>query len=98
VRIRLRTALGSREERAAVTLCEFFGRFDLPRSLGELGMRPADSARIADEIVSQVPATTPSAPTADDIHRLLERALNGEAPSARVGVKSRTPTATEEGT
>jgi alcohol dehydrogenase class IV len=80
VQRRLRSALGAPDESAGSALYEFLGQFDLPRSLGELGMPAADIPRLADEIVSQVPASTPRTPTADDIRQLLERACNGDAP------------------
>jgi maleylacetate reductase len=78
VRRRLRSALGSPDRSAASTAYDFLGRFHLPRSLGELGMPEADVPRLADEIVAQLPSSTPGTPTAADIRRLLERALKGE--------------------
>jgi alcohol dehydrogenase class IV len=79
---RLRSALGSPDETAADALYDFLGQFDLPRSLHELGLPAADIPPLADEILSQIPASTPRRPTANDIRRLLERARNGEPPLA----------------
>jgi alcohol dehydrogenase class IV len=80
VQRRLRAALGSGDGSAASAVYDFVSRFHLPRSLGELGISANDIPRLADEIVSQVPASTPRPPTANDIRELLDRARNGEVP------------------
>ena len=80
VQRRLRSALGSPDKSAADAMHGFLGRFDLPRSLRELGMPAADIPRLAEEIVSHTPTSSVRPPSANDIRRLLERAWNGAPP------------------
>ncbi|HWI71927.1 MAG TPA: maleylacetate reductase [Baekduia sp.] len=82
VRRRLGAAFGATDRRPADTLHDFLDRFDIARALGDLGLSSADIPRLAEEIVEQVPASTPRRPTPKEIAQLLERARIGAEPVA----------------
>jgi alcohol dehydrogenase class IV len=80
VQHRLRAALGSTRRCAAAALFDFTTQFDLPPSLKDLGMAEHEVPRLADEILGQVPPSTPRTPTVADIRKILDAAWSGRPP------------------
>jgi alcohol dehydrogenase class IV len=71
---RLARALDARDPVAAIR--DLARRLGVATPLGELGLRPEDIARAADEVVAS-PYPNPREATRDDVMRLLESALAG---------------------
>jgi maleylacetate reductase len=80
-RERIRAALGAGEEGAAVAIYDLVASLDVPTSLRELGMARDAIEPLLDQILSQVPPTTPRPPSRDDLRGILEAAWEGRRPT-----------------
>jgi maleylacetate reductase len=80
-RERIRAALGVGEEGAAVAIFDLVASLDVPTSLRELGMARDAIEPLLDQILAQVPPTTPRPPSADDLRGILEAAWEGRRPT-----------------
>ncbi len=80
IRTALQAALGRPRTPIATALYEFTTGFELPRSLRDLGMAESDIGSLADEVVAQVPASTPRPPQPADVTAILRRAWHGTPP------------------
>jgi maleylacetate reductase len=81
-RLRIRGALGAGEAGAAVAIFDLVASVDVPTSLKELGM-PRDAIEpLFDQILSQVPPSTPRPPSRDDLRGILDAAWEGRRPSS----------------
>jgi alcohol dehydrogenase class IV len=80
-RERIRAALGAGEEGAAVAIFDLVASLDVPTNLEELGMEREAIEPLLDQILAQVPPTTPRPPSLEDLRAILEAAWEGRRPT-----------------